>query len=529
MGQHTPEDSPELFPPVSVGPSLGSAAALGALILILLLANGRPIGGGAPPSTLLSILTAPVFFLARGLVVLDGTGTALAGKVAASLLSALAAATLFLAVGRRHPEQDARTTALVFAFGTTVWATSQALYPQPAAVLFLSLVVLCLLKAEDTPAWAGRAGLPLGLAAAADPGATALAAVLFLGLAARWPRRSPFLLLWTLPGAALLLLGEPASTAGQARTSVLEPGLGGLLVSPAQGLLVFTPVVVVAAVGLVRAFARGERWLAVTLGVGFVAHWLSVGLSPGGPSEGWGPCSLTPALPLLFLLLPEGIAVLGKVGPVLAALSIAVQALGAFSYDHRWDRLNEPFGSALIWDPARSPIVFQVRERVIRPALPAIKDGRALLCEHAVVLFGPEGSRVTFAGEDIQVTGAEPLLGDVHAQAGAQVQEGRLKLRSPGDALFVRVRANARARRFELRIAGRGRGTLVIAERTFWSAAPREASYPTDGAFKLRHRYYYPESGGDDVTLGLRTAGSFELQSVALVSPGEPENVIRLP
>jgi hypothetical protein len=529
MAGRSPEESGEWLPPASIGPSLGSAAALGALILILLLANGRPIGGGAPPSAILSVLAAPVFLLARGLFVLDAMGTALAGKVAASLLSALAAATLFLAVGRRHPDQDARTTAFVFAFGTTVWATSQALYPQPAAVFFVSLVVLCLLKAEDTPAWAGRAGLPLGLAAAADPEATALAAVLFLGLAARWPRRSPFLFLWALPGAVFWLLGATSPAVGPSRTSVLEPGLGGLLASPAQGLLVFTPVAVVAAVGLVRAFVRGERWLAVTLGVGFVAHWLAVGLSPSGPGEGWGPCSLTAALPLLFLFLPEGIAVLPKLGAVLALVSIAVQALGAFSYDHRWDRLNEPFGTAIIWDPARSPIVFQVRERVIRPALPAIKDGRALLCEHPLVLFGPLGSRVTFAGEDIQVTGAEPLLGDVHAEQGAQVQAGRLKLRSPGDALFVRVRPNARARRFELRIAGRGRGTLVVGERTFWSTAPREASYPVDGDFKLRHRYYYPESGGDDVTLGLRGAGSIELQTVALVSPGEPENVIRLP
>jgi hypothetical protein len=254
-----------------------------------------------------------------------------------------------------------------------------------------------------------------------------------------------------------------------------------------------------------------------------------VGLFPGGPGEGWGPGSLTDALPLLFLFLPEGVAVLPKRGSVLAVVSVVVQALGAFSYDHRWDRLNEPLGPALLWDPAKSPIVFQVRERVIRPARPAIKDGRVLICEHPLVLFGPEGSRVTFVGEDLRVTGAEPLLSDVHARAGARVKEGRLRLSSPGDGLFVRVRPNARARRFELRIAGRGRGTLVVGERTFWSAAPREAAYPTDGEFKLRHRYYYPESGGDDVTLELRTAGSIELQSVALVSPGEPENVIRLP
>jgi hypothetical protein len=91
------------------------------------------------------------------------------------------------------------------------------------------------------------------------------------------------------------------------------------------------------------------------------------------------------------------------------------------------------------------------------------------------------------------------------------------------------VRSRAQKRRLEFRIVGRGQGTLWVEERTFWSAVPRGSSYPVEGDFKVRHPYYFPESGGDDVTVSLRAPGSAELISLALVAPGEPENVIRLP
>jgi hypothetical protein len=238
---------------------------------------------------------------------------------------------------------------------------------------------------------------------------------------------------------------------------------------------------------------------------------------------------LTDALPLLFLFIPEGLAVWPRVGAALAALSIAVQAVGAFASDHRWERLNEPLGPALLWDPAKSPLVLAVEERVIWLALPTVRRGRAWVCEHPLVLFGPEGSRVAFGGQELVVTGAEGLFGDVHAEGGAKVKEGRLRLSRSGDALFLRVRPRAQKRRLELRIAGRGQGTLWVEERTFWSEVPRGTSYPLEGDFKLRHQYYFPESGGDDVSISLRSPGSAELLSVALVAPGEPESVIRLP
>ena len=94
---------------------------------------------------------------------------------------------------------------------------------------------------------------------------------------------------------------------------------------------------------MVRAFRRGERWLAATLAAAAVAHWLLIGRwSEWHGGESWGPRMMTDALPLLFLFLPDGLDVAAAASAaVLAALSVAVQALGAFAYDYRWERLYQ--------------------------------------------------------------------------------------------------------------------------------------------------------------------------------------------
>jgi hypothetical protein len=242
---------------------------------------------------------------------------------------------------------------------------------------------------------------------------------------------------------------------------------------------------------------------------------------------------MTDVLPLLLLFLPEGFDVLPSVAPALAALSVAVQALGAFAYDYRWERLYQRGGAdgrAALWDAVRSPIVHYTRRRVVIFALPAVREGRVSIREHPIVLFGPAGSRAAFAtGDAPVVTGSDPTFGDVHAQRGARAEGGRLKLRAHWDGLFLRVVDKARPRRLQLRIAGRGQGTLYVGERTFWSE-PRWTAYPMAGAFQVRHPYYFPDSGGADITVTLgRAAGEGDLASVALVPPSAPEKVIQAP
>jgi hypothetical protein len=576
---------PDERPQITLGPPLWSAALLAVALFAVLISNGRPIGAGDTRPTervaasvigegdldldeypevedpfartigahrvsiypvLSGVLAAPVFLGARAQFLLDETGTALAGKWAASLFTALAAAFLFVAVGRRHPHVEAGLAAVLFALGTSMWSTSQALWQHPAAVLFLCVALLFVSLAEQDEAWASRAGLPLALAVAARHADVLLVAVLAVGIAVRWPRRALGLVAWGAPVVVALLayqwlyFGSPLRhgfSGSAARFS--EPwGYGhlGLLVSPAKGLLVFTPVVIVAAAGLVVAFRLGQRWLAATLGSAVIAHWLLMGRwSEWHGGESWGPRMMTDALPLLFVFLPDGFNRMPRVAPALAAVSVAVQLLGAFSYDYRWERLywrgSEEGGSrAALWDVVHSPIPFYAQRRVIVLALPAVKDGRAYVREHAMVIGGGSGSRATFASDPPRVDGADDTLTDVRFERGARVVDGRVRLRGRWDAVAFRVPPEARKRKLELRLAGRGQGVLYVGEKTFWSEQPRWSTYPVSGPFRIRHPYEYATSGGPDVVVtNGKSPGEIDLESMTLVPPSEPVNPVRLP
>jgi hypothetical protein len=559
---------------------VATALALALIVALLLLANGRPIPAGdtrptehlaaslvqegdldldeypelEPPfvreerahkvsiyPVLSAVLAAPVFLAARLAFSLDETGVALAGKLASALFSGLAAAALFVAAARRRGEANGVKTALLFAFGTSVWSTSQALWQHPAAVLFLSVAILWMLRAEDEDAWAGRVGLPLSLAVAARHADLAIALVLAAGVAIRWPRRIPALALWSLPGPLLVLsyqslyFGSPLrhGFSGSLGRFSETWGVGqlGLLLSPAKGLLVFTPLALIALVGLVDAIRYSERWLAATLGAAALAHLLLMGRwTEWHGGESWGPRMMTDALPLLFLFVTDGLDRVPALGAACAALSVAVQALGAFAYDYRWERLYQrpaDPGRPELWRIADSPLLLHARERALILALPAVKQGRAFIREQRVVPLGPQGSRVSFEGNRLVVRGGEATMRDIHLQAGARLDDDKLRLKGRWDGLFVRVVDGARVRPLELRIDGRGRGTLYVGERSFWSDAPRWKSYAMNGALRVRHPFRYLESRGPDllVTLG-KSQGEAAITRIALVPPGEPEDVL---
>ena len=497
------------------GPSVGATALLALLVLAGLLANGRAIGSGG--------LTPFAFAF-------DETGAAIVGKLVASIAAAAAACFLFLAVGRRRPSNDAWAAALLFVFGTTAWAAAQSFSVTPFSTALVASAVLLLVLAEDDPAWGPRAGLPLALAAALHPAVMALALVLALSAVIRRPRQVGLWALWSAPGGAFVLV---AATADPSWGLSFEEGFGArlaaLLVAPAGGLFVFAPIVLVALVGLVRALRGVDAPLAAGCAAAFLAHGLFIA---GRPLRGgtWGPMDWTEALPLVILFLPEGLDQMRAAGAGLAFLSVAIQALGAWSYDGRWDRLFAPTPekrAAAFWDAARSPIPFQLGERVWIASLPRLHEGTVRIAEHRLVLGAPDGSRISAAASGLRVEGADPTLGNVHLLGGARAEGNRIRLEAPGDAVFLRIRAESRVRRLEIRIAGRGQGILAVQEATFWSAAPRVRERPVAGGFRLKLPFHYPDSGGGDIRVSLRS-GSAALFSVSLVPPSEPENVIRL-
>ena len=185
-------------------------------------------------------------------------------KLSASLLASIASVLMFLVL-RREGIRWALPLALVFAFGTNTWMiSSQALWQHGTGELLVALALL-LAVARASPVRTGLLGFVCVLMAANRP-PDALIAGAFV-LFAVWRRRRDAV--WLLAGAALPLaallyynlgfIGHLAGGYAAARVAKARSffhldllGLAGLLVSPARGLLVFSPFLVFVPVGLIQ-------------------------------------------------------------------------------------------------------------------------------------------------------------------------------------------------------------------------------------------------------------------------------------
>jgi hypothetical protein len=533
---HSAAPAPRVRP---AGPGFGRTLVVVLVALVLLLANGRPVGTPDASGAAAWPLHGAVALAGLALEI-DAAGAALVGKSLAALMAALAAGALFAAVVRRHGLGDARWSGLLLALGTTLAAAAQAWSGEAAATCAVAVAVLLLVRSEeeDDAGPAALAGLPLGLSVAFQPSTAALTLVLAGAVLLRWRAKGLLVLAWALPGALLALTTAVTSST----PAPAGRGLLVLLASPAKGALVFAPVALVGIAGLVRALRAPARrlWdqpqpgrlLPIACGLAAAAHFAWLALAGGwATGDFWGPRWVAPAWPLLLLFVPEGFAVL-KVGASLLALaSLAVQALGAVTYDGRWDRLYRGAGGeigAVAWDVPRSPIAFQVQQRIAHVARPGLAGRRLVVHETVVAPRSGSGSFVSFARTPPAPAGAEATISALRLEAGARIEGGRLVLRQPGDGLGFRVPEGARPRRLEVRIAGSGTGTLGLGE----SDSGKETRWrdrAVSGSFRVRLSYHYPESGGPDLRVALRSGGPIAIESVALVPPTEPENVLRLP
>jgi MFS family permease len=525
----------------SRGPALAATLVVVLAVFLLLAANGRALSAPTTSWGAGLVLSAALAF--AGLVLeIDATGASLLGKALAALFAALAAGALFAAVARRHGPSEGRWAGFVLALGTTLASAAQAWSGEAAATFAVAFAVLLLVRAEqdDRALPAAQAGLPLGLAVALQPTTAPLALVMALAVVARWRGPGLMVLAWSLPGvlAGLGSLVAPPSVAAPAAVSA---GALALLASPAKGLLLFVPVAIVALVGLVRSLrapkhrmwdqAPPSRLLPLACLAAAMAHVVWVA-AVGGWNEGpfWGPRLLAPAWPLLLLYLPEGFAALRTVASILVLASIGVQALGLVSYDGRWDKVEAARASKRpdsAWDFGNGPIAFHARERVARVAVPALEGRRLTSHERTFAPSGNAGSFVSFARIPAAPTGADQTFDGLRFDGGARFEAGQLVLAAEGDGVGLRVRDGARPRRLELRIVGRGSGRLGLAESGTGTTRWRDSA--VSGSFRLRLPYFYADSGGPDLRIALRSGGPIAIDSIALVPPSEPDNVLRLP
>ncbi|HWA87103.1 MAG TPA: hypothetical protein VG710_12820, partial [Opitutus sp.] len=222
-------------------------------------------------------------------------------KLCASLIAALSAGVMCLALLRRV---DARTAVLLtaaYAFGTNTWViSSQALWQHGMGELLLAASLL-LATGPMTARRAFALGAVCALAPCNRPPDALLAAA--PALWALWTHRrfAPWLVAGALLGAAPEVLYNVIATGHLVGAYALEgdasffshnpaTGLAGLLFSPTHGLFVFTPFLLFLPFALRRAFGEpGTGRLAVFISAAMGAQLLVYSLANWAGGASWGP------------------------------------------------------------------------------------------------------------------------------------------------------------------------------------------------------------------------------------------------
>jgi len=276
-------------------------------------------------------------------------------KVSASLLASIASVLMFLVLRREYTGWSL-LLAMGFAFGTNTWMiSSQALWQHGSGELLVALALL-LVVARFSPMRTVLLGVVCVFMAANRPPDALIAGAIVVFTV--WSRRRSSL--WLLAGAAVPLvalvyfnlhvIGHVAGGYAVGKgpsTKFFElswSGVPGLLVSPARGLLVFSPFLIFVPVGLIRRLrAPSSRGLAVALSFAVAAQFLLYSQADWRAGVSWGPRWLTDLLPILVWMLAPAPLVLRPLARGLLVLamaaSIGVQTVGAFWYTKTSDEL----------------------------------------------------------------------------------------------------------------------------------------------------------------------------------------------
>jgi hypothetical protein len=349
-------------------------------------------------------------------------------KLAASLMVALSGVLIFRAskqvliptlAGSAHDADHATRIALLaaiaYGLATGVWSTaSLAMWTHTPAVLGFAVALWAL-----TTGRVAVAGVAAAAACFSRPATAPAAALLGLYLAHRawrdgWDsagaaQRRMDVLRFSAAAALTGLTGvlynywlfnnavggapfrtgywvEELGTSGMF-TGSLPVGLAGLTVSPSRGILVYSPIVVAAVYGAMRAWrtpldsnktpaplGRADAILLVrysslaALAIlltysKFIVWW-------GG--HGYGPRYLTDAMPFLGPMFALGLSpIFGRASraragqiAVIAALtySIGIQAIGAFCWPSSWTLNDNPPYRYRLWDWRESDIELCIRD-----------------------------------------------------------------------------------------------------------------------------------------------------------------------
>ncbi len=337
----------------------------------------NPVGRVEPGQALLAV---PFYALGR---LLPGVNTIHAVMLVNVLVTALTGAGLFLlARGLGFGPRGALLGALAFSLGTMAWPYARTFLREPAVGLAWVAALGIFLAWERTGRTVLAAGWVLVLLAATAVKVSAAAALpaFFIAALLAVPAKSrrtrllaagglaaaagaAFLAAWRFgPDGPLRMLPDYAPLNILTRTY-------GQLLSPAKGLLFFSPLVLLVAPGWVGVWrrSRGVALAALGTAAGTLLVYGGYDLWYGGLA--WGPRFMVPLLPLLSLPVAALAEHPGWGGRMLLGLallvSVPVQAAVVFG---AWDRAvlqfdwatdpNLPWYDLRLWH--RSPAVYQL-------------------------------------------------------------------------------------------------------------------------------------------------------------------------
>lgn len=308
-------------------------------------------------------------------------------KLSASVLAMLASVCMYLLL-RREGNRWSFALALAFAFGTNTWMiSSQALWQHGSGELLIALAMLLVLRPASVMRLLSLGAICVLMAANRPPDALIAAAIGFFVAWRNW-RDTTWLVAGAVGPLAILLIynvgfmGHLAGGYGIVKPPVdFFPGdwsgLAGLLVSPARGLLVFTPFLIFLPVGLRQRLRLPEtRALALLLSLAVVAQLLLYAQGDWRAGTSWGPRWLTDLLPILVWMLAPAPLVLRPVARgllvIAMAVSVGVQTVGAFWYTRTSDELiyaNEPGSMRGAWNWRNVPFITELNHAPARGEL----------------------------------------------------------------------------------------------------------------------------------------------------------------
>lgn len=340
-------------------------------------------------------LLALPFYLPAALGGADPDGRILIDleKLAAASFVAASAALVFAGLRREFDRGLCWWVTAVYAVGTSSLSiSSQALWQHGPGQLALAAAIYSLVRARRVSGWAGWAGLPLAFAVVVRPTNVIVAAALVVYAAVRYPGQRLRLLLTAMPPVLFNLwyngwyFGDPFRTQFPIFgiwNVPLSEGLPGILLSPGRGLLVYSPILLVAGLGAILVWRAGGSRLFRTLAVGAAATILLYGKYDvwwGGWT--FGPRLLADLNPALAMLLAPAFARVRRRPAVIAVVamlglwSAAAHGIGATERAPYWngDVDGERFTEAL-WSWSDNQLVNPLRDwrdrrLIARRALP---------------------------------------------------------------------------------------------------------------------------------------------------------------